>query len=78
MSIYSLVVTYVWAIQENYVRDTLSWPLSTVFKFEVAPVQFTFCSYEAGSFIFWIYSFQIYDFRFQINVGASAATDVTK
>ena len=62
----------------NYVRDTLYWPLSTVFKCEVAPVQFTFCSYEAISFIFQIYLFQIYDFRFQINVGASGATEVTK
>ena len=60
------------------VRNTLYWPLSTVFKCEVAPVQFTFCSYEAICFIFQIYSFQIYDFRFQINVGASGATEVTK
>ena len=69
---------FVQTIQENYVRDTLNWPLSTVFKCEVAPVQFMFSSYEAISFIFWIYSFQIYNFRIQINVGASGATDVTK
>ena len=41
-------------------------------------MQFKFCSYEAISFIFRIYSFQIYNFRIQINVGASGATDVTK
>ena len=31
-----------------------------------------------GFILFRIYSFQIYNFRFQINVGASGATDVTK
>ena len=41
-------------------------------------MQFTFCSYEAISFIFRIYSFQIYNFRIQINVGASGATDMIK
>ena len=41
-------------------------------------MQFTFCSYEAISFLFRIYSFQIYNFRIQINVEASEATDVTK
>ena len=41
-------------------------------------MQSTFWSYEAISFIFWILSFQIYNFRTQINVEASGATDVIK
>ena len=39
----------------------------------MAPVQFTFSSHKAISFIF-----QIYNFKFQINVGLFGATDVTK
>ena len=45
---------------------------------EVAQVQFMFCSYEAISFILRIYSFQIYNSRFEINVGVSGTYDMTK
>ena len=69
---------FVQLIQENYARDTLNWTLSPVFKCEMGPMQSTFWSYEAISFIFWILSFQIYNFRTQINVEASGATDVIK
>ena len=41
-------------------------------KSEVAPVQFMF------SFIFQIYSLQIYSFGFQISVGSFGATNMTK
>ena len=51
----------------------MDWPLGTVLKYEVESVQFTFSSYESISFIF-----QIYNFRFQINVGSFGAIDVTK
>ena len=55
------------------VRDTFNWPLGTALKCKMAPVQFTFSSHKAISFIF-----QIYNFKFQINVGLFGATDVTK
>ena len=38
-------------IQENYVRNTLKWPLCTI-KCEVVPVQFTFSSNKTVSFRF--------------------------
>ena len=41
-------------------------------------MQFMFCSYEAISFILRIYSFQIYNSRFEINVGVSGTYDMTK
>ena len=44
----------------------------------MAPVQFTFSSYEGIRFIFQIYSFQVEYFRFQINVVFFGATGVTK
>ena len=78
--IYSLVVTRFTTGLSFYkrsrrimLRDTLNWPLGTVFKCEVAPVQVRFSSYEGIRFMF-----QIYNFRFQMNVGSSGATDVTK